>query len=148
MANVDDASSLRRTSVIKAALAGRESLQVVALQVIGDEVVEPVFGLVRRELLEEREARVIRHVGRHLPTQSAMAEGLQAPCRRCEHLSCVEIGELLAEALEVAEDVFVDEADQAEQLEKRVLERRCGQQQFRRRRQRPFSVLAMTLEGL
>ncbi len=47
-----------------------------------------------------------------------------------EDLLLAEVRELLAEALQVAEGVLVDEADQAEQLEQRVLERRRGEQQL------------------
>ena len=57
------------------ALARRERLQIVAAQVLGDEVVEPVFGLVWRELLDERKAPGVRDIRRHLPTQRAMAHG-------------------------------------------------------------------------
>ena len=44
--------------------------------------------------------------------------------------SLAEVGELLAEALEIAEDVLVDEADEAEQFEQRVLQRRGGEQEL------------------
>ena len=40
------------------------------------------------------------------------------------------VGELLPEALEVAESIFVDEADEAKQLQKRILQRRRGEEPF------------------
>ena len=60
MANVDDASSLRSTSVMSERWLAGQRLQVVALQVLGHEVVEPVFALFRRELLDERQALACR----------------------------------------------------------------------------------------
>ena len=54
MAKVDEASSFRRTSVMRERWLAGKRLQVVAAQVIGDEVVEPVFALFRRELLHQR----------------------------------------------------------------------------------------------
>ena len=40
------------------------------------------------------------------------------------------VRELLPEALEIAECIFVDEADEAEELQKRILQRRRGEKQF------------------
>ena len=56
--------------------------------------------------------------------------GLSRALRVLEDLLLVQVGELLAEALQVAEGVLVDEADQAEQLQQGVLQRRGGEQQL------------------
>jgi hypothetical protein len=64
-----------------------------------------------------------------------MAQRREAALQRGEHLLLREVAELLAEALEVAEHLIVDDAHQPEEFEERVLERRDGQQQLRRRRQ-------------
>ncbi len=64
-----------------------------------------------------------------------MADRCEPALQRGEHLLLGQVAELLAEALEVAEDLVVDDADQAEQLEERVLERRGREQELRRRRQ-------------
>jgi hypothetical protein len=82
MAKVDEASSLRSTSVIKAALTGRQSLEIILLQVFGDEMVEPVFAFLRREFLNQRG---VGDVGRHLAAQGAMADRLEP---RLERLEC------------------------------------------------------------
>ena len=131
------------------ALAGGQRLQVVALQVVGDQVVEPVFAFFRRELLHQRQALGVGDVGSDLPAQRAVADGLQPRLQRLEDLLLVQIGELLAEALQVAEGVLVDEADQAEELQQRVLQRRRGEQQLvALPASASLSVLAMTLDGL
>ena len=59
-----------------------------------------------------------------------------------------QIGELLAKALEIAEGVLVDDADQTEEFQQRVLQRRRRQQQLVAFLQRLLSVLAMTFDGL
>ena len=53
--------------------------------------------------------------------------GLERP----EDLVLAQIGELLPEALEVPEGVVVDEADQPEKFEQRVLERGSREQELR-----------------
>ena len=85
MAKVDEASSLRSTSVIKAALTGRQSLEIILLQVFGDEMVEPVFAFLRREFLNQRQTLGVGDVGRHLAAQGAMADRLEP---RLERLEC------------------------------------------------------------
>ena len=45
------------------ALAGRQGLQVVASQVFGNQVVEPVFAFLRGELLHQRQALGVGDVG-------------------------------------------------------------------------------------
>ena len=59
-----------------------------------------------------------------------MADRLEPRLERLKHLLLAEIGELLAETLEVAEGVLVDEADEAEEFEQRVLQRRGGEQEL------------------
>ena len=65
------------TSVISVRWPDGKRLQVVAPQVVRHQVVEPVFGLVGRELLDQRQPPCVRDVRRHLAPQRAMAE-------RCE----------------------------------------------------------------
>ena len=71
-----------------------------------------------------------RDVGSDLAAQRAVADGLEPRLERLEDLLLAQIGELLAEALQVAERVLVDEAHQAEQFEQGVLQRRRREQQL------------------
>ena len=66
----------------------------------------------------------------HLPTQSSVAKRFQPFLENMEHAILGEIAKLLAEALEIGERVFVDEAHETKQLQQRILERRCRQEQF------------------
>ena len=59
-----------------------------------------------------------------------MANRFQPRLERGEHLVLGETGELVAEAFEVAESVLVNEADEAEQFEQRILQRRGGEQEL------------------
>jgi hypothetical protein len=59
-----------------------------------------------------------------------MADGLEARLERLEYLLLIQIGELFAEAFQVAEGVFVDETDQAEQLQQGILQGRRREQQL------------------
>ena len=59
-----------------------------------------------------------------------MADRLESGLERLEYLCLAEVGELLAETLEVAEGMLVDEADEAEELQERVLQGRGGEQQL------------------
>ena len=44
------------------------------------------------------------------------------PCLEClENLFLIEIGKLFAETFQIAEGVFIDKADQSEQLQQGVL---------------------------
>jgi hypothetical protein len=49
-----------------------------------------------------------------------------------------KVAELLPEALEIAEDLVIDDADEPEQFEQRVLQRRDGKKELRRVRRRLF----------
>jgi len=59
-----------------------------------------------------------------------MAERFEPRLERLKHLLLREIGKLFAEALEVAEGMLINEADEAEEFEQRVLQRRGRQQQL------------------
>ncbi len=111
-------------------LAGRQCLKIVPLQVFRHQMVEPVFGIFRSELLHQGQALGVGNVGRDLASQRTVADGLEAGFEHLESLLLFQVGELLAEALEVAEGMLVDEAHQAEQLQQGVLQRRRGEQQF------------------
>ena len=104
-------------------------------------MVEPVLALLRREVLHQRKPLGVRDVARDLAAQRAMADRLQPGLERLEHLLLAEIGELLAKALQVAERVLVNEADEAEELQKRVLQGSSRQEQF-------GGVGERTLEGV
>lgn len=64
-----------------------------------------------------------------------------------EHLLPIQIGELLAEALEITESVFVNEAHQAEEFEQGVLQWCGGEQQLGRVRERPFQRVGDDVGG-
>ena len=57
-----------------------------------------------------------------------MANGFESAFQGIEDLFLAEIGELFAKAFEVAKGVLVNEADQAEKFEERVLQRRGRKQ--------------------
>jgi len=111
-------------------LAGRKRLEVGTPQVFRNEIVEPVFALLRRELLDEWVALREGDVGGDLAAQRAMADRSQPRLESLEDLLLAEVRELFSEAREVAETVIVDDADETKEFEQRVLERRRGQQQF------------------
>src|SRR5581483_25289 len=112
------------------ALTGRQSLKVFSTQVIGHEIVEPIFAFFRRKFFDQRQAAGVRDVCNYLATQCAVANRLQSRFESIEHLGLAEIGKLFAKALQVAENVFVDEANESEQFEQRILKRRRREQQF------------------
>lgn len=86
-------------------------MQVFPLQIFGNVVVEPVFAVLWRELLYQRQALGVGDVGADLAAKGAMADGLE-PCLEClKNLLLIEIGKLLAKALQITEGVFVDEAN-------------------------------------
>ena len=80
----------------------------------------------------------VGNVLQDLLAQGTVAERSQASLQGVENLLLTQVGELFTEALEVAEGVFVDEANQAEQFEERVLERGGGEEQFGHSGQRPL----------
>lgn len=59
---------------------------------------------------------------RNLPAQGALAEGCDPAPQMLEGLLMIDPGVLAAEAVEVAEDPLVDDADQAIQLQQGVLQ--------------------------
>ena len=59
-----------------------------------------------------------------------MADRLESCLEGMKYLLLIEVGELLTEALEVAEGMFVDKAHQTEQLQQGVLQRRGREQQL------------------
>lgn len=74
-------------------------------------------GFLGREFFNQRQALGVGDVGGDLSAQGAMADGLEARLERLENLLLIQIGELLAEAFQIAEGVFVDETHQAEKLQ-------------------------------
>src|SRR5687767_11838470 len=77
-----------------------------------------------------------------------MADGCKSTLERCEDLLLCEVAELLAEALEISEDLVIDDADQAEELEQGVLQRRGGEKKLRRVRQGLFQSVGDNVRGL
>ena len=72
----------------------------------------------------------IFHKRHGLSAERAVADRFEPRLKRLEDQFLTEVGELVAEALEVAEAVLVDEAHEAEEFEQRVLQRRGGEQQL------------------
>jgi len=93
-------------------------------------VIEAIFPFIRSEWLHDGEALGIADIRQHLPTESALADGLQARLKHLEHPGVMQIGELLAEALEVTKGALVDKTDQSVQFQKRILQRSGGEEQF------------------
>ena len=60
------------------ALAGGESDEVVAAEVVGNEAVEPILALLRRELLHQRQALGVGDVGGDLAAKGAVTEGFES----------------------------------------------------------------------
>ena len=77
-------------------------------------MVEAIFAFLRRELLHHGQAPGERDVCRDLTPEGTMTDRLEPGLQRLENLILREIGELVSKALEVAERVLVDEADQTE----------------------------------
>ena len=77
-----------------------------------------------------------------------MTHGRKATLQGGKDLLLCKVAELLSEALEISEDLVIDDADETEQLEQRVLQRRCGEKNFGALARACFSVLARTFEGL
>jgi len=73
-----------------------------------------------------------------LAPKRAMAEGSETKLQRLEGAFLAEVGELLAEAFQIAEGVIVDERDEPVEFEQGILERRRGQQHLGTPLQRLF----------
>ena len=118
IANVDDASSLRKHERHQCALAGGQRLQIVSAQILRHQVIEPVFAFFRREILDQRQSlRVAAYTAVTCRRSVRWQIGLRRRLKRIETPGPGQIGELLAETLEIAERVFVDEAYQPEQFQ-------------------------------
>src|SRR5262249_14648968 len=112
------------------------------------QVVQPVFGVVRRELLNEGQSSRIRDVRRDLAPKGAVTHGCKATLQGGEDLLLCKIAELLSEALEISEDLVIDDADESEQFEQRILQRRGGEKQLWRVRQGLFQRVGDNVRGL
>jgi hypothetical protein len=77
----------------------------------------------------------VGHVLAHLPAQGAETDRvdprLQAVEGGLEGGLVGDARELLPEARQVSEDTIIDEADQSEELQQGILQRRRGEQQLR-----------------
>lgn len=82
----------------------------------------------RGELLHDGAARGVGDVGLHLAAQGALAETGQALAQVLQRRGFA--GELGAEAVQVAKHALINQADQAIQLQKGVLQRRGREQHF------------------
>jgi hypothetical protein len=91
-------------------LTGGQRLKIVALEIVRDQVIEAVFTLFRRKRLHQGMTTGVGHVSRDLSPQGAMANGLEPSLEGIEDLFVVEVGKLLAKALEVTEGVLIDKA--------------------------------------
>ena len=127
------------------ALAGRQRVERRPLQVVGDQVVEPLLVGGRHELLHQRMAVGVLHVLQHLPPQRALADRREPLLQLGEVGVVAEAGEARAVALQVAEGEVVDDADQPVQLQQRVLQRRRREQHLRERRDRLLDREAILL---
>ena len=74
-----------------------------------------------------------RNVFEDLPAQRALADRLQPGLQVGEILRAGEVGELGFEAFQVAERVVVNDADQTEEFQERVLQGCRGEEDFRER---------------
>ena len=95
-------------------------------------MIKPVLAFVRIEGLDHGMAgRVgVLHKRHRLFPQRAVADGSQPGFQGREDLGLAEIGELLLEALQVAEGVFVDEADEAVEFQQGILQGGGGKQKL------------------
>ena len=109
-------------------LSFRQCFQVGAAQVVGNEAREFAFFVARREFLHDGAALGVGDIGLHLLAQGAFADGGEAFAQGVE---VGATGELGAEAVEVAEDAPVDNADQAVEFEQAVLQQGGSEQDFR-----------------
>lgn len=89
-------------------LSFRQCFQVGAAQVVGNEAREFALFVARREFLHDGAALGIGNVRLHLLAQGAFADGGEAFAQGVE---VGATGELGAEAVEVAKDAPVDDAD-------------------------------------
>ncbi len=105
-------------------------MQVVAAEVFRDEIVKLVLAILGGEFLDDRIAARIGDVSGDLAPQRPMTDRLQPLTQEIEDPVGCGVRELLTEALEIAECIFVDETDEAEELQKRILQRRRGEKQF------------------
>ncbi len=115
------------------ALAGREGVERRPLQVVRNQIVEPLLRFGWHELLHEGVTVGVLDVLQHLPAQRALAEGLQAFLQLGKIGVVAEARKAGAEALEVAEGKVVDDADQAVEFQKGVLKRRGREQHLGKR---------------
>lgn len=112
-------------------------MERVALEVRAHVVVEALLLIGRREVLGDRDASSVTNVLGDLPPQRPLAERGQATLEIVE----LDFGEGSPEIggpedRDVAEQVLVEDTDQAEQLEQGVLEWRGRQQDLRPRHDR------------
>ncbi len=102
-------------------LACRESVKRVLLQVIRNQVVEPLLLRRRNEFLHEGMPVRVLDVFEHLLAQRPFADRLEPLFQFGKIRVASEPRKLSAKALEVAESEFVDDADESVKLKKGVL---------------------------
>ena len=66
-------------------------MKVRSSEIIGHQLVESVFALLRRERLHDRQTLRVRDVGRDLPAKRAVADRLEPGLERLEDLVPVEV---------------------------------------------------------
>lgn len=89
-------------------LSGRQGQNAGTAQVVGNQRGEFFFLGGRGEFLHDRAARGVGDVRLHLLAQGAFADGREAFAQRIEVGAVSKLG---AEAVEVAKDAPVDDAD-------------------------------------
>ena len=102
-------------------------MQVVALQVFRNEVIEPVFAFFRGEFFHQRQALGVGNVCRDLSAQGAMAHGFEPRLECLEHLLLIQVGKLLPKTLQVAECMLINKTHQPKQLQQGVLQGSRGE---------------------
>jgi hypothetical protein len=113
------------------ALAGRQGVELVSLQVLRDQLVETLLVARRHELLHQGMPVRVLDVLQHLPPQRALTDERE-PLLQTRELSVAgEPREPRSEALKVAEGKIVDHTDQPVELQERVLKRRGREQHLR-----------------
>ena len=110
-------------------LAWRQGVKVRSLEILRHKVVEPFLILGWIELLCDGDTVCVLDVLQNLPSERSLADGPESLFQIIKIL-LGKPGELSLEALQIAEGVFVDNADESVKLQQRILEGRGSQQKL------------------
>ena len=99
------------------ALAGGQRLQIIALQILGNQMVEAVLALLRREFLHQGMALGEGNVGSNLPPQGAVTHRFKPLLEREKHLLLIQVRILFPEASQITKRQLVNKADQSKEFQ-------------------------------